>query len=59
MKCSMCKSNIPKGSGKMFVKNTGQILVFCGSKCQKNWKLGRVGKKLKWASSEKKVRKES
>ncbi|UCC91583.1 MAG: 50S ribosomal protein L24e [Candidatus Aenigmatarchaeota archaeon] len=59
MKCSMCKSNIPKGSGKMFVRNDGKIFYFCSSKCQKNWKLGRVAKKLKWASSEKKVRKES
>ncbi|MEE9323619.1 MAG: 50S ribosomal protein L24e [Candidatus Aenigmarchaeota archaeon] len=57
MKCSICKSNILKGSGKMFVKNDGKIFYFCGSKCQRNWGMGREPKKLKWAVSEKKVKK--
>ncbi len=42
------------GKGKMFVKNTGQILLFCSSKCRKNSELGRVGKKLKWVTKQKK-----
>ncbi len=59
MKCGICGKGIPKGKGKMFVKNTGQILIFCSSKCQKNWNMGREGKKLKWVVSEKKVKKKS
>ena len=43
----------------MFVRNDGRIFYFCGSKCQKNWNMGREGKKLKWVVSEKKVKKKS
>ncbi|TAL47402.1 50S ribosomal protein L24e [archaeon] len=49
MKCSFCSRNIPKGTGKMFVKRTGEIFYFCSSKCQRNQKLRRSSKKLKWA----------
>ncbi len=59
MKCSICKSNIPKGSGKMFVRNDGRLFYFCSSKCQKNWRMGRGERKLKWFSSEKKTKKKS
>jgi len=48
MKCSFCGDEIPEGRGKMFVKNTGQVFYFCGSKCQKNFDLGRDGKKVSW-----------
>jgi len=59
MKCSICNSNIAKGTGKMFVRNDGRIFHFCSSKCQKNWKMGRTGKKLKWVTKEKKIKKPS
>ncbi|MEM5872060.1 MAG: 50S ribosomal protein L24e [Candidatus Aenigmatarchaeota archaeon] len=49
MKCSICKNNIPRGTGKMFVRNDGKIFYFCSSKCQKNWNMGRLEKGLKWA----------
>ncbi|MCD6590758.1 MAG: 50S ribosomal protein L24e [Candidatus Aenigmarchaeota archaeon] len=49
MKCSMCKNEMPKGKGKMFVKNDGKILYFCSSKCQRNWFMGRAKKGLRWA----------
>jgi len=49
MKCSFCSKTIPKGTGKMFVKTTGEILYWCSSKCEKNYMLGRKAKKLKWA----------
>ena len=58
-KCTVCKKNIEKGTGKMYVKNDGKMFHFCGSKCQKNLKLGRDPRKLKWATSEKKVKKGS
>jgi len=48
MKCSFCGKTIKKGTGKMFVKTNGEILYFCSSKCEKNYKLGRDPKKLKW-----------
>jgi len=53
MKCSICRETIPKGSGKIYVGNDGRIFYFCSSKCQKNWRLGRTPKKLKWTFPEK------
>ena len=54
MKCSFCGSNIAKGTGKMFVRNTGDIFYFDRSKCEKNFFMGRKKKKLKWTKPEKK-----
>ncbi len=48
MKCSFCGEKIKAGRGKMFVKVTGEIFYFCSSKCEKNYRLGRIRKKLKW-----------
>lgn len=53
MKCSFCKSSIEKGTGKMFVKNTGEIFYFCSSKCEKNFNLGRNPRKVKWVIKKK------
>jgi len=50
-KCSFCGGKTPEGRGKMFVRNDGKIYYFCNSKCQKNWKLGREGKSVKWTPS--------
>ena len=57
MKCSFCGSDIPKGTGKMFVKKTGELSYFDKSKCEKNFFMGRKKKKLKWARTEKKSKK--
>ncbi len=54
MKCSFCGSSIERGTGKMFVKNTGELFYWCSSKCEKNYEMGRDKKKLKWANPEKK-----
>jgi len=35
-KCDFCGNNIPKGTGKMYVKKDGKILYFCSTKCEKN-----------------------
>lgn len=51
MKCSFCNSEIRRGTGKMFVENKGRIHYWCSSKCEKNFKLGRGEKKLKWAKA--------
>jgi large subunit ribosomal protein L24e len=54
VKCSFCGDRIPEGSGKIFVKNDGKILHFHGSKCHKNFNLGRLGKRTGWTSLHKK-----
>lgn len=54
MKCSFCGGNITKGTGKMFVKNTGEVFYWCSSKCENNFEMGRNKKKLKWANVDKK-----
>ncbi|MBW2977619.1 50S ribosomal protein L24e [Candidatus Woesearchaeota archaeon] len=56
-KCSFCKKDIEKGTGKMYVKKDGKILHFCKRKCEKNmFKLKRKPGSLKWTKpkSEKK-----
>lgn len=50
-KCSFCSGPMPEGAGRMFVKKSGQLLYFCSSKCQKNQKIGRKGKKRKWTET--------
>lgn len=57
MKCSFCDDAIPQGKGKMFVKNDGRIFQFCSSKCQKNFRLKRDGKKMKWTKTYEKFKK--
>ena len=49
MKCSFCREEIEKGTGKMFVMNDSKILHFCSKKCEKNMlKLNRKARNLKW-----------
>jgi len=52
VKCSFCNNELPKGTGKMYVKVSGQILYFCSSKCEKNLlKLGRIPREQKWVNN--------
>ena len=47
--CSFCGTELKKASGKTYVKDNGQILHFCSSKCEKNMlKLKRDARKFKW-----------
>jgi len=49
--CSFCGKSFNKGSGKVFVKDNGQILNFCSMKCEKNMlRLKRDARKFKWTS---------
>ncbi len=50
-KCAFCQAVVKQGDGKMFVKVNGDILYFCNSKCQKNFRLGRQGKDFKWTGT--------
>ncbi len=34
--CSFCGTEIPHGTGKMFVKKDAKVLWFCSNKCEKN-----------------------
>jgi large subunit ribosomal protein L24e len=36
MKCAYCSTEIKKGTGTMFVYNTGLIKYYCSSRCFKN-----------------------
>ena len=56
MKCSFCGKPIPTGRGIMFVKNSGEIFYFCSSKCEKNWRMKRDPKKLKWTEAYRKMK---
>jgi len=52
VKCSFCNNELPKGTGTMYVKVSGQILYFCSSKCEKNLiKLGRIPREQKWVNN--------
>lgn len=46
--CSFCGYEIEPGTGKNLVRKDGKILYFCSGKCEKNYKLGRNPRKLKW-----------
>lgn len=40
------------GTGTMLVKNDGKMLMFCSSKCDKNYnKLGREPRHLRWTAA--------
>ena len=56
MKCSFCGGKVPEGRGKMFVKLDGKVFYFCNSKCQKNFRLGRAGKKTRWTDTFRKLK---
>jgi large subunit ribosomal protein L24e len=49
--CTFCGKDIPKGTGKMYVKNDGKVYYFCAMKCEKNMlKLGRTPRKIEWTN---------
>ncbi len=56
-KCSFCSESIEPGTGKMSIRNDGTVYYFCSSKCENNMKLGRVPRKVKWVTKEKKGKK--
>jgi large subunit ribosomal protein L24e len=57
-KCSFCKNNIEKGTGKIYVKIDGKILHFCSNKCEKNLlKLGRKSRTTEWTQEYQELKK--
>lgn len=50
--CTFCGSQIPIGTGKMFIKKDGKVLRFCSMKCEKNMlKHGKKAVKTKWTNA--------
>jgi len=49
--CSFCNTEIPKGTGEMYVLRDGTVYNFCSSKCKANAvDLKREGRLFKWTS---------
>lgn len=53
-KCSFCGKQYEIPRGLTFVLPSGDVLYFCSSKCEKNYKMGRKPKKQKWIKKSKK-----
>ena len=47
-KCSFCNKDMDKGTGKLLVMNSGKLLYYCSSKCEKNAKLKRKPQRQAW-----------
>lgn len=47
-KCSFCGELLEPGTGKLFVKKDGSNYYFCTSKCESNFKLGRLPRRTIW-----------
>ena len=49
VKCSFSGKEIPKGTGKMYVRKDGRVLYFIDNKAEKNFfKLKRKPRTTKW-----------
>jgi large subunit ribosomal protein L24e len=47
--CSFCGAEIEPGTGKMYVKKDGTVLLFCTNKCSKNMiDMSRVPRRTTW-----------
>jgi len=56
--CSFCGKSIERGTGKIFVFNSGKLSFFCSSKCEKNMlNLKRKPHNVKWTKEYKRVHK--
>ena len=47
--CSFCGREIEPGTGSMYVKKDGTVMLFCTNKCSKNMiDMGRVPRRVTW-----------
>jgi large subunit ribosomal protein L24e len=59
-RCSFCKRNYEFPRGLSFIKNDGNVLYFCSSKCRKNMLyLKRDNKKVSWVRKSGKFEKDN
>lgn len=49
--CSFCKNDIKPGRGVKQVKKDGTVFDFCSSKCLKNFRLKREGRRKRWTKA--------
>ncbi|HJJ90869.1 MAG TPA: 50S ribosomal protein L24e [Methanocorpusculum sp.] len=54
--CSYCGKQLEPGTGKLFVRKDGATFYFCSSKCQSNFKLGRLPRRVAWTAAGRKAR---
>ncbi len=50
-KCSFCGKEIAEHKGIMLVQNDGKIRWYCSSKCEKNVKLKRNPRNVRWVKT--------
>lgn len=49
MDCSFCGQTIPRGTGLLFARKTGQVYSFCSRKCEHNLlHLNRQARNTRW-----------
>jgi large subunit ribosomal protein L24e len=57
-KCAFCGNQVEKGTGKMFIYNSGKNDYFCSNKCEKNLLvLKRKPLKIRWTEAYRKEHK--
>ena len=54
--CSYCGKQMEPGTGKLFVRKDGSLFYFCSSKCQSNYNLGRIPRRVAWTAAGRKAR---
>jgi len=54
--CTFCGEPVEPGTGKMYVRKDGSIFYFCSTKCQNNYDLGRVPRRVEWTRAGRKAR---
>jgi len=53
--CTFCGGAVEPGTGQLFVRKDGSLFYFCSTKCQNNYKLGRVPRRVQWTAAGKKA----
>ena len=53
--CTFCGEPLEPGTGKMYVRKDGSIYYFCSPKCQNNYRLGRVSRRVVWTKAGRKA----